>query len=182
MSGELDVPGSEYRMGIPLAALLYFFMQLTGLTAPNRPMKHIWHKPVLTATGLLLVIVDNTFARYVVVGLLSTVTHVGTLAFLIELFSLPVGPATVFAFTASLLVSFSLNYLFAFRADTVVFSSFFRFTTVALLGLLLNVLIMELFVNRLGIHYGYATLIAIAVVTANNFSLHYFWTFEKHRA
>ena len=125
---------------------------------------------------------SGIFGRYVVVGLLSTVTHVGVLAWLVEWFSVAVVPATIFAFSASLVVSFALNYVFAFRADTVVVSSFLRFMTVALLGLLLNVLVMDVFSNYLGIHYGYAVLIAIVVVTLNNFTLHYFWTFEKHRS
>ncbi len=126
--------------------------------------------------------IDSVFSRYLLVGLLSTITHVATLALLIERFRTDILLATVLAFSASLAVSFLLNYYFAFRAKTRVIESFVKFTLVCLTGLSLNVLVMELFVNRMGMHYGFATLVAIAVVTANNFSLHYFWTFRKSTA
>ena len=144
-------------------------------------MRHAWRKACHHPARWLVRLGDSIFGRYLIVGGLSTLTHVAVLAMLIEWFGVAVVPATVVAFSASRVVSFALNYLFAFRADTVVVTSFLRFTSVALLGLLLNVAIMEFFVNRLGLHYGYAMLIAIGVVTLNNFSLHYFWTFEKHR-
>lgn len=130
----------------------------------------------------VLQLIDTVFSRYLLVGLLSTITHVATLALLIERFHTDILLATVLAFSASLAVSFLLNYYFAFRANTRVIESFVKFTLVCLTGLSLNVLVMELFVNRMGMHYGFATLVAIAVVTANNFSLHYFWTFRKNTA
>ena len=40
-------------------------------------------------------------------------------------------------------------------------------------GLSLNVGVMELFVNHLGVHYVYANCVAIVIVTTNNFSFHY---------
>ena len=129
-----------------------------------------------------LQLIDSVFGRYLLVGLLSTITHVATLALLMELFHADILWATVMAFSASLAVSFLLNYYFAFRANTRVIESFVKFTLVCVTGLSLNVLVMELFVNRMGMHYGFATLVAIAVVTANNFSLHYFWTFKKTAA
>lgn len=128
---------------------------------------------------ILLKFFDSVFSRYLLVGLASTATHVGVLALLVELFFADILLATVLAFSASLAVSFLLNYYFAFRANTRVIESFVKFTIVCLTGLSLNVLVMEIFVNRIGMHYGFATLVAIAVVTANNFSLHYFWTFRK---
>ncbi len=123
--------------------------------------------------------IDSLFSRYLLVGLISTATHVGVLAFLVELSHSDILLATVLAFSASLAVSFLLNYYFAFRASTKVVESFAKFTIVCLTGLGLNMLVMEMFVNRIGIHYGFATLVAIVVVTLNNFSLHYFWTFKK---
>ncbi len=123
--------------------------------------------------------IDSVFSRYLLVGLLSTITHVATLALLIERFRTDILLATVLAFSASLAVSFLLNYYFAFRANTRVIESLVKFTIVCLAGLSLNVLVMEIFVNRMGIHYGFATLVAIVVVTLNNFSLHYFWTFKN---
>ncbi len=127
----------------------------------------------------LWAVINSVFSRYVVVGLLSTATHVGVLAIQMEWLDADVLVATVIAFIASLIVSFSLNYIFAFRSNAKVIKSAVKFTIVALAGLALNVLVMEVFVNRVGLHYGFATLVAIVVVTINNFSLHYFWTFKK---
>ncbi len=127
----------------------------------------------------LLQLIDSIFSRYLLVGLASTATHVGVLALLVELFDTDILLATVLAFSASLAVSFLFNYYFAFRAKTRVIESFIKFTIVCLTGLAMNVAVMEVFVNRMGMHYGFATLVAIAVVTTNNFSLHYFWTFRK---
>ena len=129
----------------------------------------------------LLDLVDNVFTRYVLVGLLSTATHVGVLAMQMEWLDANVLVATVIAFGASLVVSFGLNYLFAFRSNARVIESALKFTIVTLLGLGLNLVVMEVFVNRVGLHYGFATLVAIVVVTLNNFSLHFFWTFRKPR-
>ncbi len=130
--------------------------------------------------GSLIQRFDNRLSRYLVVGVISTATHFIALILLVELFSAPILPATALAFCASLAVSFSLNYLFAFRARTPVIDSFMRFTLVTLAGLSLNLGAMELLVNRLGIHYILANCVAIVLVTANNFSLHVLWTF-KHR-
>jgi dolichol-phosphate mannosyltransferase len=123
---------------------------------------------------------DNRLSRYLVVGVISTATHFGALILLVERFAMGILAATALAFCASLLVSFALNYLFAFRANTPVIDSFVRFTLVTLAGLSLNMGTMELLVNRLEIHYIIANCVAIILVTANNFSLHLLWTF-KHR-
>lgn len=130
----------------------------------------------------MLDLIDTIFSRYVLVGLLSTATHVGVLAMQMEWLDMDILVATVIAFTASLIVSFALNYVFAFRSNSKVIESAIKFTIVCVAGLTLNVLVMEIFVNRVGLHYGFATLVAIVVVTINNFSLHYFWTFRvpKH--
>ncbi len=53
--------------------------------------------------------IDSVFSRYLLVGLLSTITHVATLALLIERFRTDILLATVLAFSASLAVSFLLN-------------------------------------------------------------------------
>lgn len=128
---------------------------------------------------MLRVTLNSIFSRYVLVGLLSTATHVGTLALQMEWMNADILLATVNAFTASLVVSFSLNYLFAFRSNAKVVESAIKFIIVCLTGLALNVLVMDIVVNVVGLHYGFATLLAIVVVTMNNFSLHYFWTFKQ---
>lgn len=127
----------------------------------------------------LAAVFDSTFIRYIFVGILSTATHVGALIVQLEWLNVDLLPATAIAFTASLAVSFTLNYLFAFRAKTKVIESALKFMLVCTSGLVLNMVVMEVFVNRVGLHYGFATLVAIVVVTINNFSLHYFWTFKK---
>ena len=122
---------------------------------------------------------NNTFTRYLVVGGLSTLTHFGVLILLVENLLLGVVLATGIAFTASLIVSFSLNYVYAFRSHTPVVDSFFKFVLVSLIGLCLNVLVMEISVNQLGMDYRLGYFVSIFFVTTSNFLLHYIWTFRK---
>jgi len=51
------------------------------------------------------------------VGIVSTFTHVGTLAFLVELLNFPPIPASTIGFILAVVVSYILNHRFTFGAQ-----------------------------------------------------------------
>ncbi|HAG08118.1 MAG TPA: hypothetical protein DCK87_00910 [Desulfotomaculum sp.] len=57
------------------------------------------------------------FIRFGLVGIVSTFTHVGTLAFLVELLNFPPIPASTIGFILAVVVSYILNHRFTFGAQ-----------------------------------------------------------------
>jgi putative flippase GtrA len=112
-----------------------------------------------------------------IVGVLSTLTHLGVLSLLVEGFAFsPVG-ANFFAFGASLAVSFVLNHHFTFRSPKRWRETFPRYSVTVLIGLGINQSVMWLFTEALHFSYLYGFAAVTVLVPVSNFLLHKYWTF-----
>ena len=83
----------------------------------------------------------NSWVRFCISGLVATATHLLVFVGLVEAMDLPAVLASIFAFSAAVLVSYSLNYHWTFKSPGTHQVMLPRFAVVAILGLSLNALI-----------------------------------------
>lgn len=120
--------------------------------------------------------------RYGVVGVIGAVAHMSTLFFLVEFdFARPVAASTA-GFVLALLISYAMNRIWTFAYAGSYWASLIRYCIVSLTGLGLNLLIIKLFTDVLGLWYGWGAFFAVGVVALNNFVLNNAWTFTQKRA
>jgi len=121
------------------------------------------------------------FIRFGLVGMVSTFTHIGTLAFLVELFSFPPIPASTLGFILAVTISYILNHRFTFKAQESHSIYFPRYSMVCIVGLFLNTGIMFLTVQVLEWWYLIGQICTLTIVPISNFTLNRFWTFSQER-
>lgn len=115
--------------------------------------------------------------RYGVVGVMGAITHMSTLFALVEWSGIPPLPATVMGFVVALVTSYALNRTWTFQHQGKHLPSMVKYCTVSLIGLLLNMVIIALCTDVLGLWYGWGGATAVVVVALNNFVLNSLWTF-----
>ncbi|MEM6544185.1 MAG: GtrA family protein [Pseudomonadota bacterium] len=117
--------------------------------------------------------------RFLLVGLLSTATHFLVLVLLYRHLGFGIPIASVLSFFCSLAVSYVLNRSFTFRSQTEHRVGVPRYTVVTLSGLLWNVAIMCLMVERLQLNF-YLSFVSMSVIVAlNNYLLSKKWIFGR---
>lgn len=115
-------------------------------------------------------------ARFVVTGSLSVAADVGLLAILRSALGWPLALATVLAYTAGLLVNYSLNRNWTFRSSRnhrqtlVRYAVMVGFNAGATLGIVVGL-------SSLGLFYLLAKLIAVAINASVNFLAGRHWVF-----
>ncbi len=120
------------------------------------------------------------FFWYTVAGGIATAVHYAVLIALVELLGYPAAPSAAFGTLCGAAVSYLLN-----RRITFAFSSaghgqaLPRFMAIALLGALLNGLLVWLGVQQLGWHYLLAQALATVLVMGLTFRLNRLWTFAQ---
>lgn len=118
------------------------------------------------------------FIRFGLVGIISTLTHMGTLIFLVELLEFNPIIASTVGFILAVIISYFLNYRFTFRVHGGHFHHFPRYAVVCIVGFSLNTGIMFLTVNILKWWYVAGQICTLLVVPVSNFTLNKFWTFK----
>lgn len=119
--------------------------------------------------------------RYGVVGVIGALVHMSTLFLLVELHVTGPLVATTTGFVLALLISYAMNRMWTFGYAGSYWASLIRYCVVSLVGLGLNILIITLFTDFLGLWYGWGAFVAVGAVAVNNFVLNNAWTFT-HRA
>ena len=119
------------------------------------------------------------FFRFASVGLLATAIHVAIVYALVEAAGVEPVIASIPAFVAALVASYLLNREWTFRAGEEGIAGFFKYSLVALGGLLLNAAIMYVTVHVIEAHYLLGLAIVVAVVPAASFLLQRDWTFRR---
>jgi putative flippase GtrA len=76
-----------------------------------------------------------------------------------------------------LLISYGMNRIWTFGYGGSYWASLIRYCIVSLIGLGLNILIMKLSTDVLGLWYGWGAFLAVGAVALNNFLLNNAWTF-----
>jgi putative flippase GtrA len=118
------------------------------------------------------------FSRYAVVGIIGTFTHLGILAFLVEiLHHTPIISSTI-GFLVTVIISYYLNYNWTFRSKGKHLVVLTRYITVSLIGLCLNTGIMHLVVHVFSLWYGFGQMISIILIPLSNFFLNSKWAFK----
>ncbi len=117
--------------------------------------------------------------RFAITGGLATATHATVFVACIEWLGMDPVPAVVPAFVVALAVSYGLNYRWTFAANGPHRVMLPRFIAVAMNGFLLNLFITWLVVDVWGGWYGYALLVAVAVVPLITFALSRYWVFRE---
>lgn len=116
---------------------------------------------------------------YAAVGAAATVAHYAVLALLVESSWSPPGPAAALGALVGAGVAYFGNRAFTFK-DTATphRRAVWRFLTVALVGALLNGLMVGAGYEHLGLHYLLAQVMATVVVMLLTYHLNRWWTFS----
>lgn len=121
---------------------------------------------------------SSKFIRYSLVGFFTNLIGYGIYLIFTYLGVTPKSTITVLYFFGALL-GFFANRRFTFNYDGDVFLAVCRYVIAQILGYLLNLFILFLFVDILGIAHQIVQAIAILVVALFLFFLSYFFVFPK---
>lgn len=120
----------------------------------------------------------SQFVRYILVGGLGTLVHLGILAACVEWFGWSPAAGAVAGFLAALLISYVLNRDWTFKSRRPNSAALWRYVLVSLSGLALNTAMMMGLVKYAHCNYFYAQLYVIAAVPVYNFLVNRYWTFN----
>ncbi|MBV7427052.1 GtrA family protein [Acidovorax sp. sif0715] len=87
--------------------------------------------------------------------------------------------ATTAGFLVALLISYAMNRIWTFGFTGSYWASLVKYCIVSVIGLGLNILIIKLFTDYLGLWYGWGAFFAVGAVALNNFVLNNAWTFTQ---
>ncbi len=120
------------------------------------------------------------FIKYGLVGVISTSLDLGVLNALVLLGHLNVYLAAPLGFTVGLINGYFLNRRWTFRyKGSNHATTFAQFALVSTIGLLLNNALLYLFIERVGLNYNIAKLIAVVIIFFWNFFWSKYWTFRS---
>ena len=117
-------------------------------------------------------------AKYFVVGILGTVTHLSLLYFAVEFLHMPPLLGSSAAFVVVVVQSYLLNRNWTFQSDRGHGSALPRYLAVSGMGFVGNLTIMFVMFNILGLWYMLAQASAAVVIPVMNFLLNKYWTFS----
>jgi putative flippase GtrA len=117
------------------------------------------------------------FFLFAGIGLVGTAVLFALLFIQVQYFAINPVWASAVGFSAGAVVNYILNYRYTFRSSIRHRTGFPRFYGIALIGLLLNTLLMELLVEMLALYYLLAQLIASTLVLLWNFTANRTFTF-----
>ena len=120
------------------------------------------------------------FFWYIVAGGIATAVHYAVLIALVELSGLSAAPSAAFGTLCGAGVSYLLNRRMAFSGSSSGHvEALPRFMAIAVLGALLNGLLVWLGVQQFGWHYLLAQALATVLVMGLTFRLNRLWTFTQ---
>lgn len=117
-------------------------------------------------------------AKYIVVGLLGTATHLSLLYFTVEFFLFSPLLGSSIAFVWVVIQSYLLNKNWTFENDKKHSSTLPRYLIVSGIGFLGNFLMMYVLLNIFGLWYMLAQILTALVIPVINFLLNKHWTFS----
>lgn len=119
------------------------------------------------------------FFRYGVVGGFGTVIHLVIIFLFVEYFKLTPIVSSVAGFFIVLVVSYFLNRLWTFQANTKTKFQFIKYVIVSLIGLVINISIMYITIDILLWPYLLGAITMSFFVALTNFILNQVWTFNN---
>lgn len=115
--------------------------------------------------------------KFALVGLAATLSTYLILIISVEFWKVNVILASVAGYIVGIIVNYVLNYGFTFQSKQHHRIIVPKFLVVMIIGLILNICIMFVSINWIGVHYVLAQLIAVAVVLMWSFSANRLWVF-----
>jgi len=123
-------------------------------------------------------LIHHQFLRFALVGGIGTLGHYAVLIFLVSgLHRNPVMGSTA-GFIVGMIINYLLNRSFTFSSTRAHKEAFWRFATVAFLGMLINSSAMALFTMGLDFHYLVAQVLATLMTLCWNFLGSRHWVFN----
>lgn len=119
------------------------------------------------------------FLRFTGVGFVSAVGHYGLLIVLVQGAGADAVVASAAGAMLGAVINYSLNYRVTFRSQKRHRESAVKFVLVAIVGLVLNTLLMWIGVDVLGLHYLVAQILTTGLVLIWSFAGNRFWTFHE---
>jgi len=119
------------------------------------------------------------FVFFAGIGAVGTIVQYVTLAGLVEIAGIKPVLASAIGLVLGALVNYLLNYRFTFRSVKRHRETMPKFLAIALIGLLLNTLIMEIGTEMIRLHYLLAQVVATGLVLLWTFTGNRLWTFGE---
>lgn len=124
----------------------------------------------------------NQFIRFAGVGAIGTLAHYSVLIFLVQIMAANAIFASTAGFVVGAITNYHLNYHFTFASNKRHVEAMSKFLTVAIIGMLLNGLVMLFCIDVFDMMYLIAQFIATAIVLLWNFFVNRLWTFRVIRS
>ena len=124
-------------------------------------------------------LIKTRFARFCLIGAITTLTHVVVFVALIELGGVPPVAASIPSFVLAMLISYMGNYSWTFGSNGLHVIQMPKYVVVAIIGLLMNVVITYIIVDVWGGWYGFALAVVVLTVPAMTYRLNHLWVFRK---
>jgi putative flippase GtrA len=121
----------------------------------------------------------NRFFAFSLVGAFATGLHYVLLVFLVEVLRIVPIVSSASAFCLSAACNYLCNYHFTFRSGKKHVNAASKFAVVALVGLVLNTLVIAAVLKLFAAHYLWAQAWATGTVLIWTFSANSFWTFRE---
>jgi putative flippase GtrA len=122
------------------------------------------------------------FIQFAIVGCAAAIGHYGVLIGLSEWAGASPVPASGAGFVVGAAISYALNYQLVFRSDKDHAPTAAKFLTVAIVGLVLNSIIMATLTERAKLHYLPAQVTATIMVMVWSYLGNRCWTFATGKA
>jgi len=123
------------------------------------------------------------FVKFCVVGSTGTLINMGLLWGLTEFVGLPYLISAAIAIEISIISNFTFHDFFTFRDRhsptlTIFFRRLLKYNLISLIGLAINMTVLALFTEVIGLYYLLSNLIGIACATLFRYFLNLRWTWR----
>lgn len=121
------------------------------------------------------------FARYSLSGFAAAITHFLILALLIEFIALNATLASAAGFCAAIVVNYTLQYYWTFRAKESHYITLLRYIFVTSFMFIVNISLFWVLNSQILLHYLIAQSITTALVMLGNYGINRHYTFSARR-
>ena len=137
--------------------------------------KYFNAQATLFAKGLILRVI-----KFLSVGAIATAIQYALLVIQVEVLSVSSVVASFIAYSLSSVVNYLMNYYFTFGSTAKHLQSSAKFVLVAVIGLVVNTVLMYALIEIAGVHYLFAQIISTLIVLVWNYLAHKHWTYRSN--
>ena len=121
----------------------------------------------------------NQFCRFALVGGVGTAAHYMVLIIMVSGLNIHPVVSSTAGFIVGMVINYSLNRRFTFRSQRTHREAFWRFVSVAFIGMLINSTAMAFFTMYLDLFYLFAQVLATIMALSWNFLGCRKWVFKE---